>query len=60
MKKTQPFRPEDYLESPEDIALYLEEAAATGDPGAIARAREVAAKARARIKKEAPPCPDST
>jgi probable addiction module antidote protein len=44
--KTTPYDSAAYLNSPEDVALYLDEAFADGDPALIAHALGVAARAR--------------
>ena len=44
--KTRPFDPATYLESVESIAAYLTEALATNDPGFIADALGVIARAK--------------
>ncbi|HCM0851110.1 TPA: hypothetical protein N2786_003716 [Vibrio parahaemolyticus] len=41
------FDPAEYLDSPEAIEAYINEAAKTGDPAFIANALNVAARARA-------------
>jgi probable addiction module antidote protein len=53
--ETRPFDPADFLETAEDIAAYLEEAFADGDPALIAAALGDAARARgiARIATDA-------
>ena len=43
--KTKPYDSAAYLETAEDVALYLEEAFADGDPALIAHALGVAARA---------------
>lgn len=44
--KTKPYDSAAYLETPEDVALYLEEAFAEGDPALISHALGVAARAK--------------
>ena len=44
--KLKKFDAADYLETPEDIALYLEAAFEDGDPGRIAAAFGAVARAR--------------
>ena len=46
--KTRPFDPTDYLETEEDMAVYLADARLDG-PEAVADAMEVIARARARV-----------
>jgi addiction module RelE/StbE family toxin len=42
-----PFDPAEYLDSPEAVAVFLADAAATADPAYIEHARQVAARAKA-------------
>ena len=44
--KTKPFDAADYLKTDEDMALYLTESLATGDPRVISRALDAIARAR--------------
>lgn len=44
--ETKPYDTADYLETPEDVAAYLEEAFKESDPALIAHALGVAARAR--------------
>jgi len=50
--KTKPFDTAEYLDSPEAVAAYLNEAFATGDKDFIAKA--VGSAARAKIKRGSP------
>jgi len=44
--ETKPWDPAEYLNSPEDVAAYLEAVLEDGDPAAIARALGAIARAR--------------
>ncbi len=46
MAKTRNFEADEYLETPEDIANFLNEALETGDASFVARAIGIAARAR--------------
>lgn len=49
-----PYDPAEYLTSDEDIAIFLAEAEETGDAGYLARAQEVAERARAMNRTRTP------
>jgi probable addiction module antidote protein len=46
MTETKPYDSADYLETPEQVALYLEEVFADGDPALIAKALGVVARSK--------------
>jgi len=48
--KTVPFDPVEFLKTPEDVAAYLEEAFASGDPAFVASALGDAARAQGMSK----------
>ena len=44
--ETQPFEPADYIRGPEEAAIYLNDAVASGDPAVVAAALGTIARAR--------------